>query len=150
MSSWRINEVECIGSCIPLIRPRLPNFYSHSNKGGAPPQEGAATVEKKFQKLPASTIDLLNEDWEDNEKTSMMWEIIKEAEIMEFAAVLQEHPELAHLRSEDGRGPMWWAHEYGRPKMISVLKQLGVSEDRTDVKGVKPTDITHSRIKGTV
>lgn len=90
---------------------------------------------------------MINEDWEDNEKTGMMWEIIKEAEIHEFIAILQEHPEMAHIRSQDGRGPMWWAHEYGRPNMVNILKEVGVSEDRTDAKGVKPTDISHSRIK---
>jgi dolichyl-diphosphooligosaccharide--protein glycosyltransferase len=93
---------------------------------------------------------LINEDWENNEKTSMMWEIIKDADIQEFAAVLQQHPDMAHIRSEDGRGPMWWAHEYGRPKMISILRELGVREDRTDSQGVKPTDITNDRIKGTI
>lgn len=93
---------------------------------------------------------MINEDWEDNEKTSMMWEIIKDGEIQEFYALLQEHPELAHIRSADGRGPLFWSHEYSRPKMIDILKQLGVSEDRTDSNGVKPTDITHKRIKGSV
>ncbi|KAL3913354.1 MAG: hypothetical protein SGILL_006527 [Bacillariaceae sp.] len=123
-------------------------FDNLNNKGGAPPREAETGTERKaFKKLPASAIDMINEEWEDNEKTSMMWEIVKEGEIQEFAAVLQEHPEMAHIRSEDGRGPMWWAHEYGRPKMISVLKQLGVGDDRTDSKGVKPTDISHSRIK---
>jgi dolichyl-diphosphooligosaccharide---protein glycosyltransferase len=93
---------------------------------------------------------MINEEWENNEKTSMMWEIIKDADIQEFMVALQEHPELAHIRSEDGRGPMWWAHEYGRPHMVGILRQLGVSDDRTDSKGIKPTDISHSRIKGNV
>jgi dolichyl-diphosphooligosaccharide--protein glycosyltransferase len=90
---------------------------------------------------------MLNEDWEDNEKTSMMWEIMKDGNMYEFVALLQEQPELAHIRSEDGRGPMWWAHEYGRPRMVEILKQLGVTEDRTDSKGVKPTDISHPKMK---
>ena len=120
----------------------------YSNKGGAPPgDDERASIEKKFRKLPAASIDLLNEEWDDNERTSMMWEVIKDADIQEFVALLQEHPELAHIRSEDGRGPMWWAHEYGRPKMIALLQELGVSEDRTDAKGIKPTDITHSRLQ---
>lgn len=97
-----------------------------------------------------ASIESINEDWEDNERTGLMWEIIKDGEIQEFVALLQEHPELAHIRSEDGRGPMWWAHEYGRPSMVSILRQLGVSEERTDTKGVKPTDLTHSRIKGSI
>jgi dolichyl-diphosphooligosaccharide--protein glycosyltransferase len=107
-------------------------------------------TETKFRVLNPEAIDMINEDWEDNERTSMMWELIKDAEIQEFVSILQEHPELAHIRSEDGRGPMWWAHEFGRPSMIGILRKLGVKEDRTDAKGVKPTDITHSRIKGSV
>lgn len=119
----------------------------NSNKGGSPPSDVLKSNEKSFRKLSPGTIDLINEEWEDNEKTSMMWEIIKGAEVQEFVAILQEQPEMAHIRSKDGRGPMWWAHEYGRPQMVSILRQLGVSEDRTDSKGVKPTDISHSRIK---
>lgn len=101
-----------------------------------------------FKKLNRASIDSLNEEWDDNEKTSMMWEIIKEGNIHEFADVLQQHPALAHMRSKDGRGPMWWAHEYGRPKMIEILRQLDVTEDRADANGVKPGDISHNRIKG--
>jgi dolichyl-diphosphooligosaccharide--protein glycosyltransferase len=95
-----------------------------------------------FKKLNQLSIDTLNEDWADNEKTSAMWEIIKDGSIQEFANLLQEHPAMAHMRSKDGRGPMWWAHEYGRPKMIEILRQLDVSEERTDGNGVKPTEVT--------
>ena len=84
---------------------------------------------------------MINEDWENTEKTSLMWELISGANLVEMVATLQEFPELAHVRSEDGRGPMWWAHEYKRPRMIQILKNLGVSEDRTDANGVKPTDL---------
>jgi dolichyl-diphosphooligosaccharide--protein glycosyltransferase len=88
---------------------------------------------------------MINEDWENTEQTSMMWEIIANARWHELVTMLQEYPEIAHIRSEDGRGPMWWAHEHGRPKMVQVLKGLGVSEDRSDVNGVKPTDISKLR-----
>jgi len=86
---------------------------------------------------------MINEDWEDNERTSMLWELISQGQARELFSLLQEYPELAHIRSEDGRGPMWWAHEYKRPRMVEVLKQLGVSEDRKDEKGIKPTDISN-------
>jgi dolichyl-diphosphooligosaccharide--protein glycosyltransferase len=75
----------------------------------------------------------------------MMWEIIADARWSELVTNLLEYPEIAHIRSEDGRGPMWWAHEHGRPKMVQILKSLGVSEDRSDVNGVKPTDISKLR-----
>jgi hypothetical protein len=120
----------------------------NSKKGtsrGAMPEPGSN--EKVFKKLTKASIDVLNEEWDDNERTSLMWEVIKTGDIQEFASVLEEHPQMAHIRSKDGRGPMWWAHEFGRPKMIEILRQLDVSEDRTDSNGVKPADITHDRIK---
>jgi hypothetical protein len=124
----------------------------HSKNGNALNRDSVkdSVNNKNFRKLAAASIDLINEEWENTDKTSMMWQIIKDADFQEFLEVLQEHPELAHIRSEDGRGPMWWAHEYGRPQMVGVLRQLGVREDRTDAKGIKPTDISHSRINGNV
>ena len=80
----------------------------------------------------------------------MMWEIMKRPEVEEFMKVLSVYPDIAHVRSKDGRGPMFWAHEFGRSGMIKVLRKLGVSEDRVDINGIKPTDITHSSIKGTI
>ncbi len=95
-------------------------------------------------------IEKVNGNWEDNEATGIMWEIIKNREFDNFLMVLGSEPEMAHIRSKDGRGPMFWAHEYGRAQMIGVLRQLGVSEDRADANGIKPTDITHSNIKGKI
>ncbi|KAL7508596.1 hypothetical protein ACHAXN_005670 [Cyclotella atomus] len=53
---------------------------------------------------------------------------------------------------KDGRGPMWWAHEHGRPKMISLLKSLGVMGDslRREANTHEPTHNfpTDLRIRG--
>jgi hypothetical protein len=84
---------------------------------------------------------MLNEDWEDTEEASMMFEIISRGMIKEFVGILHEVPEAIHLRSSDGRGPMWWAHEHKRPKMIDSMKRLGVSEERTDKNGIRPLDL---------
>lgn len=84
---------------------------------------------------------MLNEDWDDREETSAMWEIISQGMIREFIGVLMEDPSMAHVRSSDGRGPLWWAHEYNRPKMIEILKAVGVSENLRDKNGVRPKDL---------
>lgn len=97
--------------------------------------------DRKLKKLNKHDIDMINEDWEDTEETSMMWEIISNGMIREFIGLITEAPELVHIRSADGRGPMWWAHEYNRPKMIDVMKKLGVSEERKDVNGIRPLDL---------
>jgi hypothetical protein len=63
-----------------------------------------------------------------------------------------DNPLYAHVRSKDERGPMWWAHEHSRPKMISLLKSLGVMGDslRREANAHKPTHNfpTDLRIRG--
>merc|ERR1712194_341508 len=66
-----------------------------------------------------------------------MLDIIKNAKHEEFMTILSTAPELAHIRSKDGRGPMFWAYEYNRLGMIQILQKLGVSEDRVDVNGIQ-------------
>ena len=71
----------------------------------------------------------------------MVWELISQGNLKQLAEVLENHPKVAHLRSEDGRGPMWWAYENKRPRMIELLKKLGVSDERTDQDGIRAKDI---------
>jgi len=93
---------------------------------------------ESFKKLDAEAIETLNLRWEDNEATSLMWELISSGRGREFLDTLREYPEMAHVRSADGRGPMWWAHEYKRPKFAEVLKRLGVSDQLEDSGGRRP------------
>eukprot|EP00751_Fragilariopsis_kerguelensis_P010511 CAMPEP_0170796714 /NCGR_PEP_ID=MMETSP0733-20121128/25069_1 /TAXON_ID=186038 /ORGANISM="Fragilariopsis kerguelensis, Strain L26-C5" /LENGTH=166 /DNA_ID=CAMNT_0011147217 /DNA_START=189 /DNA_END=686 /DNA_ORIENTATION=+ len=98
------------------------------------------TEQQQQQRRPedeANMIEAINNRWEDNEKTDMMLDIIKNAKHEEFMTILSTAPELAHIRSKDGRGPMFWAYEYNRLGMIQILQKLGVSEDRVDVNGIQ-------------
>lgn len=95
----------------------------------------------KKAKLTPDQIDLINEEWTDNEMTSMIYQLIASDSFDELSEMLMMSPQLAHVRSQDGRGPMWWAHEFKRPKIIKMLKTLGVSETRTDEHGLTPLDI---------
>jgi dolichyl-diphosphooligosaccharide--protein glycosyltransferase len=95
----------------------------------------------KKAKLSPHEIDIINEEWMDNEMTSMMYQLIASDAFDELSEMLMLSPQLAHIRSEDGRGPMWWAHEFKRPNIIKMLKTLGVSESRTDENGLSPLDI---------
>ena len=119
-------------------------FYSpcfNSCSGGGQKKQ-AVDSKRQFPRLSAEEIDMINEDWENNEMTTMMWEIVAQGKLGELKSLLHEHPQVAHIRSEDGRGPMWWAYEYGRTNMIKILKQVGVSEERTDERGLRPTDLS--------
>lgn len=111
-------------------------YFENLNRksaGASPPGK-----KPKMKKLSATEIDLLNENWADNDVSTIMYELISKDKYPQLIEHLSSHPEIAHVRSEDGRGPMFWAHEYGRTKMIKLLSSLGVSEDRTDANGKKP------------
>lgn len=112
---------------------------SQDKDEGSPNKDG--TNEMRVKMLSADVIDKINEEWEDTEETSMMWELISNGKIREFVGIVQGAPELVHVRSSDGRGPMWWAYEYKRPQMIEIMKNLGVSDERADKNGLRPIDL---------
>jgi hypothetical protein len=110
-------------------------------------RDTAAGSKKKtgaIARLRKEDIDMMNnpEAWDDNIMTTAVWEVINANDIRAYKELLQENPELAHIRSKDGRGPMWWAHEYGRVDFVKVLKKLGVSEELQDVNGVTPLSLS--------
>eukprot|EP00957_Ditylum_brightwellii_P124435 9483504-Ditylum_brightwellii.AAC.1 len=71
----------------------------------------------------------------------MLWNIINENRVEQFKEITASTPELAFVRSGDGRGPMWWAHEYGRDEIIEILRELGVSENFKDKFGATPLNL---------
>ena len=106
-----------------------------------PPSNTPLAFDGKIRRLDDHDIDMINEDWDDTEETSMLWEIVSQGMIREFVGIIQDNPEIIHHRSADGRGPMWWAYEFKRPKMIDIMKKLGVSEERKDQNGIRPIDL---------
>jgi hypothetical protein len=64
-------------------------------------------------------IEVLNEQWENNELTSHLWELINGNREDDFRELVMTNPAAAHVRSEDGRGPMWWVEIIGR--VVSLL-----------------------------
>lgn len=62
----------------------------------------------------------------------------KVKDLMEW---LKENPEIAFMRSSDGRGPMWWAYESDNDKIVRILKKVGVSDKDTDRNGLTPLDL---------
>lgn len=100
-----------------------------------------AATRRSFAKLSDVEIEALNENWENNEATTLVWNLISNGAVSELMQLLSEHPELAHIRSEDGRGPMWWAYESKQSAIIKLLRSIGVSEDRTDENGISPKQL---------
>lgn len=91
--------------------------------------------------LTKSAIREINQVWKDTEATSQVYEMIVSRQLEQLSMLLQDQPEYAHVRSKDGRGPMWWAHEHGRPYIVQLLKSHGVSEKLRDRDGITPLDL---------
>ena len=86
-------------------------------------------------------IDAANARWEDTEETTELWRIITSGEITDLERVIRSNPILGHIRSSDGRGPMWWAFEHRKQEMVKMLMQHGVSHSERDKDGLTPVDL---------
>ena len=111
------------------------------DKGAQMKKKRTAPVPEKPIVLSPEDIDMINEDWTNDDTTTVLWELVSNGRVDELRTLLAQVPHAAHSRSEDGRGPMFWAYEYGQSAVIDLLKSVGVSEDRTDSQGLKPSDM---------
>lgn len=86
-------------------------------------------------------IAAINSIWEDTEDTTELWKLITSGEVRDLENVLEKNPILAHMRSSDGRGPMFWAFEHRRQDMVKLLMKKGVSHSERDRQGLTPVDL---------
>jgi dolichyl-diphosphooligosaccharide--protein glycosyltransferase len=77
----------------------------------------------------------------DNDATTELWQLISENKYNDLLELLLKNPGLAHVRSSDGCGPMFWAYENNRKDMVHALKTMGVLDTREDAKGIIPKDL---------
>lgn len=123
-------------------RQYLENLQKPKGPRMEAPQRKAEN--KKPQTLTPEDIDLINDHWENNHKTTLLWELISQNKLDDLKLLFDQAPEAAHIRSEDGRGPMWWAYEYGRQEVVDLLKSRGVRDDLTDAGGMKARELAKS------
>jgi dolichyl-diphosphooligosaccharide---protein glycosyltransferase len=79
--------------------------------------------------------------WEDSDATTRMWQIIKDDRQKELIAWLVVEPEVAYLRSRDGRGPMFWSYEQRNEDITKILLKAGVPNSDRDAQGKTPVDL---------
>ena len=76
-----------------------------------------------------SSLDYINnffyQEWSNSETTTAMWSLIDHGDTSELIKALNADPDLVYLRSEDGRGPLFWAYEYERYDMVKILLDRG-------------------------
>ena len=79
--------------------------------------------------------------WEDSEEATLMWNLINKNSVVDIKEWLTKDPSAAHLRSADGRGPMWWAYESKNLEIVKELMSYGVSIKEKDGQGKTPLDM---------
>lgn len=67
-----------------------------------------------------------------------MLKLINDNNIDELTSWLTSEPHMAFIRSEDGRGPMWWAFEARNEKATKLFLQFGVPHSDRDAMGMTP------------
>ena len=99
-------------------------------------------------KIPTDeAINNFSTNWIDTAYTTKMWNMItnKDRKAEDLEAWLNSAPLLAHMRSSDGRGPMFWAFEHRRHDMVQVLTGFGVGHSDQDKDGLTPVDLLDSQ-----
>lgn len=94
-----------------------------------------------MQEVTKESIAKISQKWEDTDHTTMMWNIITRGTVADLEKALEHVPLLAHVRSSDGRGPIWWAFEHQKHDMVQVLKQHNVNYNQKDKDGLTPVDL---------
>lgn len=80
-------------------------------------------------------------DWKDTADTTALWKAISSGDVEELEAILEDEPDLAHIRASDGRGPLWWAYEHGVEEILDLLKEYDIDEEAVDRDGMKARDM---------
>jgi len=80
-------------------------------------------------------------NWRDTEVTSQLWNLVNGNAVDQLSQWIASDPVVVHMRAADGRGPLFWAHEYGRKEIIALLVAAGASEEARDNNGDAPHDM---------
>jgi dolichyl-diphosphooligosaccharide--protein glycosyltransferase len=97
--------------------------------------------DRVFKRPNQETIDRVNKDWKNTDTTTALWSLISQNRMKELKDWLYTDPPIAFTRSEDGRGPMWWAYEQRNQEVVKFLKKIGVPDTEKDSNGKTPVDL---------
>jgi hypothetical protein len=81
------------------------------------------------------------QEWEDTEITSSLWGACSRRDTRTLKSIIESDPTAAFARSADGRGPLFWAYEFGHVEAIDFLEALGVDNSEEDNAGNTPTKL---------
>jgi len=111
------------------------------NADGSSQQIDSETLLADKKKKEEEAKELNYKTFKDTDETTYMWSLINDGNIHSLQALLEKEPEMAFVRSQDGRGPMWWAFEANNQEVVKLLMEKGVPHNDADANGKKPVDL---------
>mmetsp|Transcript_3236 Transcript_3236/g.9197 ORF Transcript_3236/g.9197 Transcript_3236/m.9197 type:complete len:156 (-) Transcript_3236:2057-2524(-) len=93
--------------------------------------------------LPAAA-ELSCEEWMahvDTPEKSAVWQAVSRGDSRYVLMVIKEQPCAAQMRAHDGRGPLFWAYEFGNLRLVAKLIARGADENAKDDEGNTPADL---------
>merc|ERR1711907_253273 len=76
--------------------------------------------------------------WKNTPITTRLWEVISKNDVPGLEQMIKVNPRVVHARSEDGRGPLFWAYEYQKADIVKMLEGAGVDNTLKDKHGMTP------------
>jgi len=107
-------------------------------------EEYMANIEGRRTSPPPEqerAVDPEDVPWENTAATTKMWNLIKYNDMAELQRWMATDKSVVYMRSDDGRGPLWWAYENKNKEAIALLKKFGAKETELDKFGKKPKDL---------
>ena len=74
----------------------------------------------------------------DSDIKSQAWTDIAHGNVQAVKDSMRDDPCYAQMRAADGRGPLFWAHEFDNEAIISALRNAGADENARDKNGLTP------------
>lgn len=79
--------------------------------------------------------------WEDTDLTARLFHVISARDTEGLIDILSDTsivPPASMARSSDGRGPLFWAYEFGHSAGVQILEEIGVDPNARDGAGITP------------
>ena len=95
---------------------------------------------------PTSALecDEMMTGFHDNDVKSQAWQDIAHGNVQAVRDAIQDDPCYAVMRAGDGRGPLFWAHEFYSQEIIDVLTHHGADLAARDRGGKRPDQMVRA------
>jgi dolichyl-diphosphooligosaccharide--protein glycosyltransferase len=114
--------------------------YMRRMEGGG----GSGSREKAWE-LEYAPSSKESAEWADTPLTTKLWNLVHGNKVKDFRDLIRMEPNVVHVRSGDGRGPLWWAYEYGRGDIVNLLLKSGSDPNAIDSRGKKPSSMFNKK-----